>query len=810
MRVISIELQKFIDMKNIFLTILFAITSTVCLSQLKTGAISGVAINGDSGEPLIGVTIIIDGTDKGVITDINGAFILSEIAPGNYNITFSFIGFNSFIKSNVNVGSEMIEIGDIEMVQSSIALREIVVTPGQFSIMGNSPLSKQTLKSEDIKNMSFAEDITRAVTRLPGVASNDFSSKFTVRGGEDDEVLITLDGMELYEPFHQRDFAGGLFSIVDIETIQSIDLITGGFSSQYGNRESGVFNMQTKQPKTGEKHTSVGLSSMNARVYTDGSFGEKGSYMFSARRGMLDVPVIPTLVQVDAEATPSFYDTFGKIEYKIRNNHSLSFHILHAGDKTDISEDEPGEAVVDNNTKYFNTYSWLTWKASLNPNLFVRTLLYTGFVSHTRNGSTFKDEFSDKLNFNLIDKRTYDSFGVKQDWDFDISDNFILKTGFDIRQLYGTYNYNSTLSDVRINSTDSLVSFNREVDISTNPSGQQTSAYITGKFKLVPNLFMETGIRHDYASYTGDNLISPRVGITYSFSRNTFFRAAWGYYYQTQFMNDLDVSHNSTEFNPAELSKHYVAGFEHHFNNGFNLRVEGYYKDISRLTANYQNLRDPWEVYPESRNDQIRLNYNGASSKGIEFFLKYDQGKKVSWWLSYALAEAVETIVSIEFEGSLIERTGTLPRINNQRHTIYSDINYRPNEKWTFNLSGQYYVGLPQTIYDYDFKNINGINGSNLPLHFYPNHLEFRGLEYPAYHRMDLRTNRHFKVKNGRITAFMHLVNIYNRENQRKFDLDVRDDDDNLIPDGQGGYLYPRDDTTWFGFLPAFGASWEF
>ena len=123
-----------------------------------------------------------------------------------------------------------------------------------------------------------------------GISATDFSSKFTIRGGENDEVLMTLDGMELYDPFHQRDVSGGLFSIVDIETVQNIELLTGGFSAEYGNRQSGVFNMKTKQVADGERHISVGLSMMNARFYTDGKFANnKGSYLFSARRGMLDV-----------------------------------------------------------------------------------------------------------------------------------------------------------------------------------------------------------------------------------------------------------------------------------------------------------------------------------------------------------------------------------------------------------------------------------------------------------------------------------------------------------------------------------------
>jgi len=270
------------------------------------------------------------------------------------------------------------------------------------------------------------------------------------------------------------------------------------------------------------------------------------------------------------------------------------------------------------------------------------------------------------------------------------------------------------------------------------------------------------------------------------------------------------VNHEITTFDPAELSTHYVLGLEHLFSNGITMRIEGYYKDISRVSSNYQNLRDPWEVFPEARNDEIRLDFSGATSKGVELFLKYDVGSKVSWWFSYALARAEETITNIEYAGLLDVQTGTLPRINNQEHTVYLDVNYKPTKKWNFNVSFQYYQGLPQTIYDYDFQTLNGENGSVLPLHFFPRHLTFRGLQYPAYHRMDVRTNRMFELQNSRIVAYVHLVNVFGRENQRKFDLDVGGPTGDPIPDGSGGYIYPRDDTTWFGFLPIIGMSWEF
>ena len=74
---------------------------------------------------------------------------------------------------------------------------------------------------------------------------------------------------------------------------------------------------------------------------------------------------------------------------------------------------------------------------------------------------------------------------------------------------------------------------------------------------------------------------------------------------------------------------------------------------------------------------------------------------------------------------------------------------------------------------------------------------------------MDLRINRHFQAKSGRISTYVHLINLYNRANLRKYDLDVVDDEENLVSDGQGGYLSFEDHKNWFGFIPVIGASWE-
>ena len=69
-----------------------------------------------------------------------------------------------------------------------------------------------------------------------------------------------------------------------------------------------------------------------------------------------------------------------------------------------------------------------------------------------------------------------------------------------------------------------------------------------------------------------------------------------------------------------------MVGIEHLFPNGISLRLKAYRKAISRIAPSYRNLRDPWEVFPEARNDVVRVDARAARAQGVELFLKHDLG----------------------------------------------------------------------------------------------------------------------------------------------------------------------------------------
>ncbi|MFC1619351.1 carboxypeptidase-like regulatory domain-containing protein [Candidatus Neomarinimicrobiota bacterium] len=762
-------------------------------------SISGQVLDQETKAPLTGTNISILGTHIGCVSDSTGHFTVLRAPEGFQILQLEYIGYETrkvvTYLSNSNTTPDL----TVELKPRQILLQEITVTPGLFSIMGKGPTMQQTLTHEDMQNITFGDDVYRALTRLPGVGANDFSAKFTVRGGENEEILVLLDGVEIYEPFHLKDVAGGAFSFIDVGVIEGVDLLTGGFPAEYGNRMSGVLTMKTIRPSQGSSQTSLGLSMTNTFYRSEGTFdgGTQGAWFLSMRRGFLDI--LLDIVGADEEDVPRpvYYDIHGKLDYQLDRKHQLSVHFLHAGDQTEYVEyndflnyrEKVGE------TKFGNTYGWINYRSNPLPRLFSQAVVSVGNLSRRRESE--ETNYDQTETFSMVDRRDATVFGLRQNWNVQFSDRWHIKAGMSIQHHESDYRYDlHTVDEDRINS-DSVVTYERTAHSILNPKGNSYSAHMSNRLKFLDPLVLEIGLRFDAIGYSNTNKLSPRLNLVWTLAEQTFFRAGWGYFYQNDGIHEIRVEDGEDNFLPPEMAEHWVAGFEQIQNNGMSFRVETYYKKMTHLQPKYRNGSNHIQ-FPELEGDRYQLNLNGASFKGIEFYWKYDRGGKVSWWASYARVYFDDNINNLVFRDSMYTQGFTIhPNIYDQRHTFYLDLNFRPNPDWQVNLAYQSHSGLPYIDLE-EFLETPPEGGIRLGQDF----SVYNRDNYDPYSRVDLRINRNIQLRSSQITLYLQVINLLDFKNLRTIKYD-----DYMDQSGQA-VIYTENEY-WFPRLPSLGITWE-
>ena len=752
-----------------------------------SGSIQGIVIDLETGDPLPGVNITLADTYLGAVTNQTGRFEITQVQPGSHTVQATMMGYEpAQISGIVSDGESFVHI-KIELEQKVIALSEIVVSPGHFSMLEKTPSIRHSLSAEEIHSFpQLGEDIYRAITRLPGVSSNDIAAGFYIRGGQQNETLVLLDGMEIFNPFHLK-IQDGFLSFIDVEAIRGIEMMTGAFPAEYGNRLSGVFSLKTITTQPHRKRTSLAVTFLNTRFISENSFAQgRGQWILIARRGYIDLLLQGIGQDVDA---PVYYDFLGKLHYSINPRHSLSAHILMAFDRWDGVID-PHEFKTRND----NSYTWLTLLSKWNSDLKSRILVSSGGYEDILSMNRTDTDGWDAPLF-VMDQRYLHFLGLKQDWTLNVSDNHLLRWGFDVKNYSSHINYYHRDRVIKGQLDTFFTSgYNLESRYSLR-DGIEYSGYLAHRFRPWDPIAVEIGLRYDESTWIDDRNWSPRLNLAYNLSNNSLIRLGWGYYYQTQSLTQGLGLYGDAEFYPAERSEHRVIGFEHVLPGGNLLRVEGYQKVMTDLRPHYITWGESTlRPVPMVDTDRVRLEPEGGEAFGLEFYLSRENGHAFNYWFSYTLSKTRERI-----EGHWI------PRFNDQLHTLYCDLAWTPNIKWRFNLAWQYHTGWPYTLPEVVDLHKTG-NGS-WDWRFGPGSLYTE--RFPAYNRADLRINRSFQTKHGRLTGFVEIRNVLNTFNPRKYLYTgvIVSEPGSLDEPEISIQRYQID--SWLGLLPSFGIKWD-
>ncbi|MFA6946899.1 MAG: TonB-dependent receptor, partial [Pedobacter sp.] len=217
------------------LTLFAVLIFSVPLFAGTTGKISGYVTDEETGEPIVGANVIIEGTYLGASADLDGYFSIGNIPPGEYRVIFSAVGYQKIIVEKVRVNIDLTTNLDIKLNSSVIQLnQEVVVTSQRPLVQKDLTSTSVTISSEEIRMMPV-ESIGQIVNLQAGVIDGHF------RGGRSNDVAYLIDGVSVTDAFN-----GGFGVQVENSSVRQMEVISGTFNAEYGQALSGVVNIVTQ------------------------------------------------------------------------------------------------------------------------------------------------------------------------------------------------------------------------------------------------------------------------------------------------------------------------------------------------------------------------------------------------------------------------------------------------------------------------------------------------------------------------------------------------------------------------------------
>lgn len=686
--------------------------------------------------------VYIENSKIGTSTNQNGYYDLSTEIKDSATLIYSMIGYQT-IKYKISSKQKIVHISvELPMLSKEIKDFDVVGQRRQTSTIDYIDPSKNRL----MPNASGG--IESLLITFSGVSqNNELSSQYTVRGGNYDENIVYVNGIEVYRPLLIRAGQQEGLSFINPDLVKSLGFSAGGFDAKFGDKMSSVLDIQYKKPTEFESSFSIGLLGASAYLGTSKkAFTQMHGFRYKTSEYLLGS------LDTKGEYTPSFVDYQSYLTYQLSPKWELTF-------LGNFSQNSYQFVPVERETA-FGTY-----QTARNLTIFYegqeKDLFRTSFGALTLNYKPTKETKLSLLAsaFNTNENETYDILGeyilseVKLDVDPDQkigatlgigkyhehARNRLKATVANIAHLGESKIDNQTLNwglnlqyehisdkinewEWRDSSGYSLPFNDKRVDLYYNLKANtvlpsfRTTAFFQDCYKLNAEFgkFLFTGgIRANYWSFNKELLISPRVSVSFlpHWEKDFSFRFASGVYYQAPFYKEIrdtlsdatgNVSIILNDKIKAQRSLHFLVGGDHYF------RAWG--RPFKFTTEAYLKLADRVISYSV---DNVRIRYSGendakAYTAGVDFKLFGELVPGTDSWINLSFMDSKEDLLNDSYIKNIYDEEGNvsstekvypgwMPRPNEQRYVfslMFQD--YLPNNpKYKFHLKGILSDGLP-------------------------------------------------------------------------------------------------------------------
>lgn len=210
------------------------------LNAQSSGKLTGKVTDAATGEAVIGANVVVEGTNIGAATNLEGEYTIVKVPSGTYNVIASYIGYAKTITREVKILTDLTTTLNFQLSSSSVTLnQEIVVTAQTPLIKKDLTSTESRVTAEEITQLPL-QDLNQLISLQAGV-NKDESGAIHIRGGRSSEVSYLINGISITD-----DFSRSQAFTVETQSVQELQVISGSFNAEYGNAMSGIVNVITK------------------------------------------------------------------------------------------------------------------------------------------------------------------------------------------------------------------------------------------------------------------------------------------------------------------------------------------------------------------------------------------------------------------------------------------------------------------------------------------------------------------------------------------------------------------------------------
>ncbi len=711
-----------------FRLISFLLLFTIHSFSQNVGTIQGVVTDANSGEALAFSNVLLIGKDIGASTNDRGIFVITGLKVRKvYKLKASYIGYEDQIISVYVKGGGITQV-KFSLKPISLELQTVEKIGHRIAKSNATDVSLQRISITELKSLprGVEPDVFRSIQYMSGVRSmGDASARYYVRGGASNQNLVTLDGVDIYNPYH----AMGIFSSINPDIINNVEFYKGGFTAEYSGRISSVLKVITNDGNKNKISAGASLSYLAGKAIVEGPIGI-GSFYLAGRKSYSS-KILDKFLN-DKSAPVNFYDLNFKISFLPKYLFEKSKFTVEAF----LSKDN-----ITNKKSTLEDYQWKSNFYSINWFQFTDSPL---FFNVNFSSSNFVGELLPNYSGLDYKKTSISDFTIKTDLTYVYPSKDELGIGIHIKEVH---------SSLKVGNDKK-----RYIDLS--PYGTNISVYAKYKFLRYKNLGIDAGtilnLTRLAVGTAGIKLFEPRLSMTYRVNESLAFKAAWGVYNQ-ELTTVTDEDDIFAVFEPWIIipkyldptqAIHYIAGLDFSYNQIFSAQIEGYYKKINNIALLNENKFLPSE--PDL------INANGEAY-GLDANVNLNFGDVV-FTANYSLGWVYQTVYNFRY-----------PPKYDSRHVLNLSADWNLGAGWKLSAVWVYNTGHPftqATGFYHKWNPLSGYVDSIFKDYFIISILSTRnGHRLPDYHRLDLSLSKKIKLPFALVTLNFSVLNAYDRAN---------------------------------------------